>query len=176
MKDKVIDFIKEISIYVIIILIIILLKIYVISPIRVNGTSMDPTLENGDIMILNKIGYRITKIKRFDIVVIKYTEQGKKDLLIKRIIGLPGDEIKYVNNTLYVNGKIVEENFDKSYTYDFSLNELGSNKVPKDSYFVLGDNREVSKDSRSIGFIDKKDIVGKSSLTLFPFNRCGTKK
>lgn len=172
MKEKVIDFIKEISVYVIIILIIILLKMYVISPIRVNGTSMDPTLENGDIMILNKIGYRITKIKRFDIVVIKY----KDELLIKRVIGLPGEKIKYVNNTLYVNGKKLDEEFDKTYTYNFSLKEIGSTTVPDDSYFVLGDNREVSKDSRSIGFIDREDIVGKSSLTLFPFNRFGTKK
>ena len=172
MKEKVIDFIKEISVYVIIILIIILLKMYVISPIRVNGTSMDPTLENRDIMILNKIGYRITKIKRFDIVVIKY----KDELLIKRVIGLPGEKIKYVNNTLYVNGKKLDEEFDKTYTYNFSLKEIGSTTVPDDSYFVLGDNREVSKDSRSIGFIDREDIVGKSSLTLFPFNRFGTKK
>lgn len=172
MKEKVIDFIKEISVYVIIILIIILLKMYVISPIRVNGTSMDPTLENGDIMILNKIGYRITKIKRFDIVVIKY----KDELLIKRVIGLPGEKIKYVNNTLYVNGKKLDEEFDKTYTYNFSLKEIGSTTVPDDSYFVLGDNREVSKDSRSIGFIDREDIIGKSSLTLFPFNRFGTKK
>ena len=124
MKEKVIDFIKEISVYVIIILIIILLKMYVISPIRVNGTSMDPTLENGDIMILNKIGYRITKIKRFDIVVIKY----KDELLIKRVIGLPGEKIKYVNNTLYVNGKKLDEEFDKTYTYNFSLKEIGSTK------------------------------------------------
>lgn len=172
MKEKVIDFIKEISVYVIIILIIILLKMYVISPIRVNGTSMDPTLENGDIMILNKIGYRITKIKRFDIVVIKY----KDELLIKRVIGLPGEKIKYENNTLYVNGKKLDEEFDKTYTYNFSLKEIGSTTVPDDSYFVLGDNREVSKDSRSIGFIDREDIIGKSSLTLFPFNRFGTKK
>lgn len=172
MKEKVVAFIKEISVYVIIILIIILLKMYVISPIRVNGTSMDPTLENGDIMILNKIGYRITKIKRFDIVVIKY----KDELLIKRVIGLPGEKIKYVNNTLYVNGKKLDEEFDKTYTYNFSLKEIGSTTVPDDSYFVLGDNREVSKDSRSIGFIDREDIVGKSSLTLFPFNRFGTKK
>lgn len=172
MRDKVIDFIKEISVYVIIILIIILLKMYVISPIRVNGTSMDPTLENGDIMILNKIGYRITKIKRFDIVVIKY----KDELLIKRVIGLPGEKIKYENNTLYVNGKKLDEKFEKSYTYNFSLKEIGSTTVPDDSYFVLGDNREVSKDSRSIGFIDREDIVGKSSLTLFPFNRLGIKK
>ncbi len=172
MKEKVIDFIKEISVYIIIVVVIVLLKIYVISPIRVNGTSMDPTLKNGDIMILNKIGYRITKIKRFDIVVIKY----KDELLIKRVIGLPGEKIKYVNNTLYVNGKKLDEEFDKTYTYNFSLKEIGSTTVPDDSYFVLGDNREVSKDSRSIGFIDREDIVGKSSLTLFPFNRFGTKK
>lgn len=172
MKDKFINFMKEISVYVIIIVVIILLKIYVVSPIRVNGTSMDPTLENGDIMILNKIGYHFGQIKRFDIVVIKY----KDELLIKRVIGLPGEKIKYENNTLYVNDKKLDEEFDKAYTYDFSIKEIGSTTVPADSYFVLGDNREVSKDSRSIGFIDKEDIVGKSSLTLFPLNRFGIKK
>ena len=164
--------IKEIIMYILIVIVILLIKKFIISPIRVNGTSMDPTLENGDIMILNKIGYRITKIKRFDIVVIKY----KDELLIKRVIGLPGEKIKYVNNTLYVNGKKLDEEFDKTYTYNFSLKEIGSTTVPDDSYFVLGDNREVSKDSRSIGFIDREDIIGKSSLTLFPFNRFGTKK
>lgn len=172
MKEKVVAFIKEISVYIIIVVVIVLLKIYVISPIRVNGTSMNPTLENGDIMILNKIGYHITKIKRFDIVVIKY----KDELLIKRVIGLPGEKIKYENNTLYVNDKALDEEFDRTYTYNFSLKEIGSITVPDNSYFVLGDNREVSKDSRSIGFIDREDIVGKSSLTLFPVNRFGMKR
>lgn len=170
--EKVVSFFKEIIGYVIVIVIIILIKSYVVSPIRVNQTSMYPTLHDKDIMLLNKIGYRFKDIERFDIVVFQY----EGEYLIKRVIGLPGENIEYKGNNLYVNGKKVEENFTKERTSDFQLEELGTNKVPEDSYFVVGDNRINSKDSRSIGFISKEQIVGKSHFIIFPFNRFGTKK
>jgi signal peptidase I len=170
-KKKLKNELKEISSYLIIIIVIILLKQYVVAPIRVNGDSMNNTLKDRDVMILNKISYRFQDIKRFDIVVVDI--QSEK--IIKRVIGLPGDNIEYINNILYVNGKRVEENFDHKRTEDFSIEELGTKKVPDDMYLVLGDNRTNSLDSRIIGFIPKSQIMGKTSLVVFPFSRIGTK-
>ena len=163
---------KDLWIYVVIIIVVILIKIFIVAPIRVNGTSMIDTLEDKDIMILDKISYRFKEIKRFDIVVV----DDKEELIIKRVIGLPGEYIEYKDNKLYVNGKYVKENFNRKEMEDYSIEELVKTKVPEDTYFVLGDNRSNSKDSRIIGFIPKKQILGKTSLTIFPFDRFGNKK
>ncbi len=163
---------KEVGIYIIVIIVVFLLRYYVVALIKVNGSSMDDTLENKDIMILDKLSYRFSSIKRFDIVVVKQD----KEYLIKRVIGLPGENVEYKNNILYINGEKVEEDFSHKKTEDFTLEELDSKKVPDQYYFVLGDNRGNSMDSRMIGFIPKKNIIGKTSLTIFPLHRIGTKE
>ena len=159
-------FVKEYVPYIVIIILVLLIKRYVVTPIRVNGPSMLPTLKDKDIMILNEVGYRIHGLKRFDIVVLDY--KGEK--LIKRVIGLPGEKIEYKDNKLYVNGKVVKEDFLHADTEDFD--EI---KVEKDRYFVLGDNRVNSTDSRIIGTVSIKDIRGTTKLTIFPFGRFGNK-
>ena len=164
MKEKY----KEILSYIIIIVVVLLIKHYVITPIKVNGNSMNNTLKNKDIMILDKISYRFQEIERFDIVVIK---KGN-DYLIKRVIGMPGETVEYKNNKLYINGKNIDEKFIHEKTNDFIMEE----KIPDDCYFVVGDNRPVSNDSRYIGVINKKDILGKTSLVIFPFSLFGIKK
>lgn len=164
MKEKY----KEILSYIIIIVVVLLIKHYVITPIKVNGNSMNNTLKNKDIMILDKISYRFQEIERFDIVVIK---KGN-DYLIKRVIGMPGETVEYKNNKLYINGKNIDEKFIHEKTNDFIMEE----KIPDDCYFVVGDNRPVSNDSRYIGVINKNDILGKTSLVIFPFSRFGIKK
>ena len=160
--------IKEIIEFIIIVIVVLLIKQFVITPIRVNQSSMNNTLYDKDIMILDKISYRFTDIKRFDIVVIK----KDNEYLIKRIIGLPKETIKYVDNKLYVNDNLVEENFLHKYTSNYELNET----IPDDYYFVLGDNRPDSVDSRLIGLIKKNEIIGKTNLVIFPFNHFGIKK
>ena len=159
--------IKEILSYILIIIIVLLIKQFIITPIRVNGTSMNDTLKHQDIMILDRISYRFSKIKRFDIVVVK--RDG--EYLIKRVIGLPGDMIEYKNNKLYVNEKEIKEDFKHKKTDDFKLDI----KIPDDYYFVMGDNRPDSIDSRIIGLINKDEILGKTSLVIFPFKRIGIK-
>lgn len=159
-------FVKEYVPYIVIIILVLVIKRYVVTPIRVNGPSMLPTLKDKDIMILNEVGYRKHGLKRFDIVVLDY--KGEK--LIKRVIGLPGEKIEYKDNKLYVNGKVVKEDFLHADTEDFD--EI---KVEKDRYFVLGDNRVNSTDSRIIGTVSIKDIRGTTKLTIFPFGRFGNK-
>ena len=100
--------------------------------------------------------------------LIPLVDEGR-EYIIKRIIGLPGETIEYKDNQLYVNGKKMKENYGSDITEDFSV------KVGKGSYFVLGDNRTNSMDSRYFGSFKKKDIIGKTSLTIFPFSRIGSR-
>lgn len=133
---------------------------------------MVPTLKDGDIMILDKIGYRINGLDRFDIVVVDY--DGER--IIKRVIGLPNDYVEYIDNKLYINGEYIEEEYERKDTNDFMLEMIGETVIPEGKYLVLGDNRPISKDSRIIGLVDEKDIKGYTSIVLFPFNRIGKVK
>ncbi len=159
-------FVKEYVPYILILIFVLLVKKFVVTPIKVNGISMNDTLKNGDVMILNIIGYRFHDIERFDIVVV---DEGE-EYLIKRVIGLPGEEVKYEDQQLYINGKKVKDSYGIGETSDFKV------KVPKNSYYVLGDNRMHSLDSRFFGAFSKDKIVGKTQFTIFPFNRIGNKK
>ena len=166
MKEK----IKPLLPYIIIIAVVLFIKAFIVTPIKVNGESMYPTLEEGDIMILNKTAYYFNKPKRFDIVVVDMPNE----YLIKRVIGLPGEHIEYKNNTLYVDGKKIEENFKHGKTDDFNIKELGSDTVPSGYYLVLGDNRGNSLDSRELGFMKEEQLLGRTSLIILPFNRIGS--
>ena len=167
MKDKVINILKELIPYLLIIIVVLLFKRYIVSPIRVNGQSMYPTLKNADMMILNETSYYFKDIKRFDIVVV----DAKDELIIKRVIALPGETISYKDNTLYINGKKVEEKYSYGITDDFE-----SVKLKKDEYFVMGDNRQNSLDSRYFGPFKKKYIRGKTNVIILPFDRMGKVK
>ena len=162
--------IKNILSYVLVIVIAVLIKLFVFSPVRVNGTSMTPTLLDGDIMILNEIGYHLNGVERFDIVVANI--DGEK--LIKRVIGLPGEKVEYRDNKLYINDELVVENFQHGDTNDFTLAKLNTEVVPENHYFLVGDNRDNSKDSRVIGFVSKSKIMGKTKLIVYPFGRASS--
>lgn len=166
-KEKYIDYIKSFATLIVTIIAVVLVKQYIVTPVEVNGSSMYPTLEDGDIMMLNRVGFKLSSLDRFDIVVI----DNGDSLLIKRVIGLPNEKIKVENNVLYINGERVEEPFldDDVLTRNFEY--ITSN----DCYFVMGDNREVSLDSRMLGCFNIKDIKGTASFTIYPFNRLGNK-
>ena len=171
--------IKELYPYVVIIIVVVLFRTFIATPVRVDGDSMNDTLNNGDILILNKLD---KEYKRFDIVVINYNKTNKcmiyiekntdynKTKLVKRIIGLPGENIEYNDNKLYINGELIED-IETSRTSDFSLKELYDIKtIPDNYYFVMGDNRSHSLDSRDyrVGLIKKEDIIGKNIIRLWP--------
>lgn len=162
--------IKEIISYIIIIVVVLLVKTYIFTPIKVNGSSMEPTLKHGDIMILNEIGYHLNGVERFDIVVVNVN--GER--IIKRVIGLPGDSVEYRDSKLYINEEEVLENFISEDTLDFSVSkDLGYEVIPDDYYFVVGDNRDNSVDSRIIGLVNSKQIMGKTSFVIYPFKKFG---
>lgn len=160
-ENKIIKFIKELIPYVIIFIVVVLIRTYLFTPIIVSGPSMQPTLDGGELMILNK---RDTKYERFDVVVV---DTGSEDI-IKRIIAMPGESISCEDGVVYVNGRRQDESYSKGITFSFDKVVLKDNE-----YFVMGDNREDSMDSRHIGPIKKDFIKGTTSLVLFPFNKLG---
>ncbi len=163
------EFAKDTAKIAILIIIILLLIQYVFSITKVVGSSMYPNLKDEEILILNKLKYRISEVKRGDIISLKYADTK---YLIKRVIGLPGDTIKIKNNKVYINEEILNEGYISSELVydDFSLESLNYSKIPENMYFVLGDNRENSLDSREIGLVPKEDIIGKISIRFWPLN------
>ncbi|PLR78894.1 signal peptidase I [Bacillus sp. V3-13] len=143
----------------------------------VEGESMMPTLGDGNKLVVNKIGYQIGDLERFDVIVFHANEQED---YVKRIIGLPGDEIEYRDDQLLINGKKIEEPYLDRYrmeipgeklTGDFTLREItGEETVPEGKLFVLGDNRRGSWDSRQFGFIDADQVVGEVNLRYWPLD------
>lgn len=169
MVGDTLKFIKELIPYIIIIVAVVLFRSFIATPVRVDGSSMVPTLKNNDILILNKLS---NTFKRFDIVVV----ESHNAKLVKRIIGLPGENIEYKNNILYINGKKTED-VTPERTDDFTLKALyGIEKIPADYYFVMGDNRDGSSDSRDyrVGLIKKENILGKTKFRIWPLNKFGT--
>lgn len=162
---------KDLYPYLLIVILVITFRYFIATPVRVNGDSMNSTLKNGEILILNKLD---KSYKRFDIVVIDIGEER----IIKRIIALPGETIKYKSNQLYINNKKIED-VSIVRTNNFTLKELYNIEIiPDNYYFVMGDNRTNSLDSRDyrIGLVKKEDILGTTNIRLFPLNKIGTLK
>lgn len=166
-KNEIWEWVKALGAALVIAFII---RTFLFAPIEVEGSSMMPTLENHDRMIVTKI----EEPERFDIVVFHATKESD---YIKRVIGLPGDQVEYKSDNLFVNGKQYEEPFlneyknehrrvqlDGPYTEDFSIT------VPEGSIFVLGDNRRNSTDSRHIGAIPLDKVVGTTKVIYWPFS------
>lgn len=161
-------------------LVVIIIRTFIIGNYIVDGPSMMPTLHNGDRLLVNKVNDNLTQPKRFDIVIF---HAAKNEDYVKRVIGLPGDKIRYTNDQLYVNGKRVAEPYLQAYkrqmlsgqlTWDFSLKSLtGSARVPKGELWVMGDNRQKSVDSRSFFFIREKNVIGKVDWRYWPIRRFG---
>lgn len=160
------EFLKDTFKYILVIVVVLLIAIFVFSFQQVVGPSMSGTLEENDVTIVNKLLYNFKSIERNDIVSVKVGDK----VMVKRVIGLPGEYIEYKDNVLYINGEGFQEKEIKQTTDDFKISDLGYDKIPEGSYFVMGDNRGNSQDSRDYGPIKKEEIVGKVSLRIFPIN------
>ncbi len=148
--------------YVAIVFFIIIIRTFIITPVRVDGTSMNDTLEDGDILLL----YKLAKYDRFDIVVLN--EEDDDEIIIKRIIGLPGETVKIEDGIIYINDVEMPEDYGYGETSDYEEVTLAD-----DEYFLLGDNRLVSRDSRYFGPVKEEDLLGEAVFRLWPFKSIG---
>lgn len=155
--------IKEIIPYIVIVLVVVLIRTFIITPVRVDGDSMKNTLKNGDILLLYKLG----SINRLDIIVLDEEKDNEK--IIKRVIGLPGETVAIKKEKIYINDKVIDDEYAYGQTSDYNKVTLKD-----DEYFILGDNRLISKDSRYFGPIKDNEIKGKIVFRLFPFTKIGT--
>jgi signal peptidase I len=130
--------------------------------IRVDGASMEPTLDTGEYVVVNRLSYRLGTPQRGDIIVF-HPPLAPQDEYIKRVIGLPGDEVEVSNGTVYVNGQALNETYLNTKT-----SYVGSWRVPAGQLFVLGDNRNNSSDSHEWGTIALDSVVGKAILVYWP--------
>lgn len=125
---------------------------------RVHGTSMEETYHDGNIVLVNKIFYKMKEPKRNDIVIVDYHNGDEETYIIKRIIGVGGDHIDIKGNSVYINNQLIEEDYIKEAMFTENL----SIDVPKGKIFVMGDNRNSSLDSRKLGVFDfENDVIGK---------------
>lgn len=150
---------KDLLPYAVILLVVILFRTFIATPIIVDGDSMVPTLNDGEMMILNKLG----RIDYQDIVVIN----NKEGYIIKRVVAMPGDVISCEKNVIYLNGEQVDDEFAQV-TDDFEEIKLNDGE-----YFVMGDNRAISLDSRIFGVVHEDEILGTTNFVLFPFKNFG---
>ena len=166
------EFFKDMFVYIVVIIAILFTALYVVTIQQVVGPSMDDTLKNGDLLLLDRLTYRFSQIKRNDIVAIYYADTK---YMIKRVIGLPGEVVTFKNNVLYINNEATPEPYlaEGVVTGDFSLSEIGYSVIPEDMYFVLGDNRGDSMDSRDmrVGLIKKESFLGKIRARFWPLNK-----
>ena len=155
--------IKEIIPYIVIVVVVVLIRTFIITPVRVDGDSMKNTLKNGDILLLYKLG----SINRLDIIVLDEEKDNEK--IIKRVIGLPGETVAIKKGKIYINDKVIDDEYAYGQTSDYNKVTLKD-----DEYFILGDNRLISKDSRYFGAIKDNEIKAKIVFRLFPFTKIGT--
>lgn len=187
------DILGFIKVFVVSAIVILLFVNFVAHPVRVDGRSMYPTLKDGEFGFTNVGGVLLNGVERGDIVVVTMEEEGQKTHWVKRVIGLPGDIVSCVNDVVYINGKVLDETKYIAPDYRQSLvDKFGYfNKVPNadntnvedfeevklgdDEYYVMGDNRPYSKDSRYVGPVKKSQIFAKKMLVLLPISDIGVK-
>lgn len=148
----------------------IFIVIFVIQPVKVEGTSMQPRLVDQERIFVNRFLYRFSDIERGDIVVFWYPRDRSKSF-IKRVLGVPGDEIEIRDGALFVNGRKVEEPYLRPDFRDHDY--LRRQKVPANQFFVLGDHRNSSNDSRNWGFVPRDLVYGKAVFRYWPVSRVG---
>ncbi len=154
------------------VLMAVLIVVFVVQPVKVEGTSMLPRLENEERIFVNKFTYYFNSIQRGDIVVFWFPKDPSKSF-IKRVIGLPGDRIRMdEQGQLYINGQPVDEPY-LSPDHNKAPNPITERTIDQHYYFVMGDNRDASNDSRAWGLVPEKYIYGKAMFRYWPLSRVG---
>lgn len=169
-KDEILSWIKVILSAL---LIAIVLRTFIFQMALVNQISMEPTLHEGQMLVISKINYFIGDPGRGQIVVLKDDVENK--LLIKRVIGLPGEKVQLKDGKVFINSKELQPDYTVFPTYAYNLDEW---TLPEGEYFVLGDNREHSRDSRveNVGMVERENIIGRAVFRIWPLNKLGVLK
>lgn len=154
---------------VIAVILALLIRTYVIEPFWIPSGSMEPTLMPDDRILVSKLDYRFGEPSRGDVVVFKYPLDPSKNY-IKRLIGLPGETIEIRDQKLYINGRPLEEDYLPE---DLQVDDFGPVVIPEGSYFMMGDNRDDSLDSRYWGPLSEELIIGKADYIFWPISRLG---
>ncbi|MBZ5617355.1 MAG: signal peptidase I [Acidobacteriia bacterium] len=160
------------------VLIAVVLIVFIYQPVKVEGTSMTPTLQNDERIFINKFTYRfgLATIARGDTVVFWYPQDQSKSY-IKRVIGVPGDRVRVDGGEVYVNGQLLEEDYVPAINRDsVSWRDGEEQTVPRDKYFVLGDHRNSSSDSRTWGYVPRENIYGRAVFVYWPLDKMGALK
>ncbi|RAP76884.1 signal peptidase I [Paenibacillus montanisoli] len=181
-QKEVFEWVKALAIAAILVLVI---RYFLFAPFIVDGPSMEPTFYTGERLIVNKVIYDIRKPQRGEVIVFHVPEEGRD--FIKRVIAVPGDKVKYEGDDLYINGKKVDEPYLKESIAEANaqgedFNNQGADRnfpnanfttdvVPEGTVLAFGDNRRNSKDSRMIGFISTKEIVGRADIIFWPMDK-----
>lgn len=166
------DFLQSIVIFL---AVLVMIYLFIMSPQEISGQSMEPNFHNGEYILTNKVEYKFSDPKRGDIVIFKSPSNPDIDY-IKRIIGTPGDRVRLSNNAFYVNDQKVDEPYLAPGVMIFGGSYLQENQeivVPTGKYFVAGDNRPHSSDSREFGPIAKEVFIGKAILRYWPISQLG---
>ncbi len=169
------DFLQGI---VVVLALLVMIYLFIMSPQEINGASMEPNFHNGEYILTNKISYKLRDPVRGDVVIFK-SPMNKEIDYIKRVIGLPGDTVSLRDNAFWINGEKVEEPYLTTGTPIFGGSYLAEGQsvvVPPGTYFVAGDNRPHSSDSREFGPIAKEDFIGVAIFRYFPFSLMGPVK
>lgn len=180
--NEIVDWLKAIIFAVVIVAVI---RLFLFEPFIVDGDSMEPNFHTQERVIVNLLVYKYSEPKFGDVIVLNVPEEGRR--FIKRVIGVPGDKIKLEGDQLYINDELVEQPFlseaiaesaanGETYNgvgdaFNFPNSFYEDNVVPDGMYFVLGDNRSNSKDSRAIGYVPEENIIGRTDVVMWPFDK-----
>lgn len=175
MKESLLAIYEIIKTVVFVLITAFIIRSFLFQPFVVEGNSMEPNMHNNQYLIVDKLSYHLANPKRGDVVVFAAPDVIGADY-IKRIIGLPGETVKITGNNIYIDDKVLDEEYLPGDFKTYVVNDQNmtlEKKLGSNEYFVMGDNREHSHDSRNIGAIVKKNIVGRAWLSLYPFNSIG---
>lgn len=161
------EFMEYLKMIIFVMIVVLIVNNFLLINAKIPSESMEQTIMTGDRVFGNRLAYLFEKPKRFDIVIFKYPDH-EKELFIKRIIGLPGETVEIKDGKVYIDGS--EEPLDDSFTPEEPLGDYGPYVVPENSYFMLGDNRNYSKDSRfwNNPYVAEEKILGKAVIRYFP--------